>query len=67
MADALAEAQKESLSEIIDTQVASKSDIEQLKESIGELKYEIRLVRWMLAVAVVIAAVVLPILKDFLT
>jgi len=56
-AEALAQVQKESLSEILETQIATKSDIIRLEG-------KITLIQWMLAV--VMAAVVLPILKDFL-
>ena len=58
LADALAEAQKESLSEILDTQLATKTDIE-------KLKYEIKLNRWMSAV--IMAAVVLLLIKELIT
>lgn len=55
-AEAMAYVQKESLSEIMETQVATKSDIVRLEG-------KITLVQWMLAV--IMAAVVLPILKGF--
>ena len=53
-AEALARVQKESLSEALDTTLATKGDIE-------EIKGELRLIRWMLAL--VIAVTVLPALK----
>ncbi len=65
LADALAEAQKESLADLMESQLATKADITRLELRLERIEGEIKLNRWMLAV--VMAAVVLPILKDFLS
>ncbi|MBT3309813.1 MAG: hypothetical protein HN382_09865 [Gammaproteobacteria bacterium] len=65
LADALAEAQKDSLADLLETQLATRADISRLELRLERIEGEIKLNRWMLAV--VMAAVVLPILKDFLS
>ena len=47
LADALAEAQKESLSEILDAQLASKEDIAQLDKRLAVVETELSSIKWM--------------------
>ena len=54
-ASAIAEAQKEALSEALDTTLATKADIGEVKASIGEVKVELAVVKWMLGVLIAIA------------
>lgn len=64
-AKAIVEAQKESLAESLETQLATKSDINELKLEINEVRSEIKLVKWMIALVIVFN--VLPILKTMLS
>jgi hypothetical protein len=60
-AQAIVEAQKESLAESLETQLATKSDVNELKLEIHEVKSEIKWVKWMIALVIIVN--VLPILK----
>ena len=64
-ANAIVEAQKESLAESLEIQLATKSDINELKLEINEVRSEIKLVKWMIALVIIVN--VLPILKTTLT
>jgi len=59
LASALAEAQKDSLSEALDSTLATKADIlalrSDLRESQAQIMGEIKLSRWMLAVVIGLA------------
>lgn len=59
LAAAIAEAQKESLAEALDTTLATKSDIAELRHEMRELRTEMSgkftLLQWMLAALVAIA------------
>jgi uncharacterized membrane-anchored protein len=64
-ASAFAEAQKEALSEALDTQVATKADIADVKADMRlmeqRLQHQINLIKWMLALVIVTS--VIPVLK----
>ena len=64
-ANAIVEAQKESLAESLETQLATKSDVNELKLDISEVRSEIKLVKWMIAFVIIVN--VLPILKTALS
>ncbi|CAK0778234.1 conserved hypothetical protein [Gammaproteobacteria bacterium] len=72
-AAAMAEAQKESLSEILDTQVATKGDLLKLEASlkneiqrmdykIQRMDYDIRLLKWMVGLAIAVSTATLALL-----
>ena len=60
-AEALSEAQKESLSGILDTTVATKSDIVRLEKEIANAKSEI--IKWVAGMLVAQAAIVATLVK----
>ena len=60
-AEALSEAQKESLSDILDTTVATKSDIVRLEKEIANVKSEI--IKWVAGMLIVQAGVVAALVK----
>ncbi len=60
-AEALSEAQKESLSGILDTTVATKSDIVRLEKEIANVKSEI--IKWVAGMLVAQAAIVATLVK----
>ncbi|MHB1360124.1 MAG: hypothetical protein ACYCWC_11155 [Rhodocyclaceae bacterium] len=59
LAAAIAEAQRESLAEALDTTLATKSDIAELRHELRELRTEVggrfTLLQWMLAALIAIA------------
>lgn len=55
LAEAIAEAQKESLSEVLETQLATKIDIE-------HVKYEIKLTRWMVGLSLALSLGIISLL-----
>jgi len=65
-AAALAEAQKDSLSEVMDAQLATKGDLAKmestLQKEIQRLDYEIRLVRWMVGLSLALSTGILALL-----
>ncbi len=65
-AAALAEAQKDSLSEVMDAQLATKGDLTKienlLQKEIQRLDYEIRLVRWMVGLSLALSTGILALL-----
>ena len=65
-AAALAEAQKDSLSEVMDAQLATKGDLAKMESSlqkeIQRLDYEIRLVRWMVGLSLALSTGILALL-----
>lgn len=61
-AQAIVEAQRESLAESLESQLATKSDINDLKLDINDVKSEVRLVKWMIALVIIVN--VLPVLKS---
>ena len=63
-AEALARVQKQSLSEALETTLATKSDIATVRKDIAKLDKQLLVIKWMLAL--VIAVTVLPILKNLL-
>lgn len=60
---AMAEAQKESLAEIMESQVATKNDVQDLKLKLVEHDVQFTLIRWMLGV--LLAGVASLVLKSF--
>ena len=60
-AEALSEAQKESLSDILDTTVATKSDIVRLEKEIANIKSEI--IKWVAGMLIVQTGVVAALVK----
>ena len=60
-AEALSEAQKESLTEILDTTLATKSDIVRLEKEIASSKTEI--IKWVAGMLVIQAGVVAALVK----
>lgn len=60
---AMAEAQKESLAEIMESQVATKNDVQYLKLKLVEHDGQFTLIRWMLGV--LLAGVASLVLKAF--
>jgi hypothetical protein len=48
LASAMAEAQKESLAEVLDNTLATKTDINRLDTGIARLDSEVRLLKWMM-------------------
>ncbi|MBT4330030.1 MAG: DUF1640 domain-containing protein [Gammaproteobacteria bacterium] len=64
LADALAEAQKDSLSGILDTQLASKKDITQIDKRLAVVETELSSVKWM--VGSIGIGVLLLVVKTFL-
>jgi hypothetical protein len=60
---AMAEAQKESLAELMDAQLATKSDIQDIRIKLIEHDGQFTLIKWM--VGVVLAGVLSLILKAF--
>jgi hypothetical protein len=64
-AEALAEAQKASLSEILDTTLATKGDVERIEREILLIRNEITLLKWM--TGLMLAGVVSLVLKAFFT
>ena len=60
-AEALARAQKDALSEALDTALATKGDIAAVREDISKLDKQLLVIKWMLAL--VVAVTVLPALK----
>ena len=64
LADALAEAQKDSLSGILDTQLASKKDIPQIDKRLAVVETELSSVKWM--VGSIGIGVLLLVVKTFL-
>jgi len=62
LAEALVEVQKESLSEILDTQVATKQDAFHIEQRLTEIKGEIKLVKWMLGLSLALSLGVVSLL-----
>lgn len=66
LASALAEVQKESLSEVMDSTLVTKSDLtgteNVLQKEIQRLDYEIRLVRWMVGLSLALSTGILALL-----
>ena len=67
-AEALSDAQKESFNEILDTTLATKSDILRLEREIASVKVEIassrsEIIKWVAGMLVVQAAVVAALVK----
>lgn len=62
-AEALAEVQKEALSEVMDSTLATKRDVQDLKEELIKIQAEITLMKWMMGVT--IGGIVTLILKAF--
>jgi len=60
-AEALSEAQKESLADVLDTTVATKSDIIRLEKEIAIVKTEI--IKWVAGMLVAQAAIVATLVK----
>ncbi len=63
-AEAMARAQKEAFSQALDTTLATKSDIATLDNRLIVIEGELRLVKWMLALVVIVTVV--PALKTLL-
>lgn len=55
LAIAMIEVQKESLAEVMDAQLATKSDIRDVKGDIQRLDYEIRLLKWMVGLSLALS------------
>lgn len=62
LAAAIAEAQKESLSEALDTQLATKSDIVHLDRRMDGIDAEIKLLKWMVGLSVALSTGILALL-----
>ena len=60
-AEALSDAQRESLAEILDTSLATKSDITRLEKEIASVKAEI--IKWVAGMLVAQAAIVATLVK----
>lgn len=60
-AEAMAQAQRDSLAEALETQLATKSDITEVKSNIAEVKTEITILKWTLALVTV--ATVVPAIR----
>jgi hypothetical protein len=67
-AEAMAQAQRDSLAEALESQLATKADVKSVKEDLAEdiaaVKADITLLKWMLALVVIVTVV--PALKAFL-
>jgi hypothetical protein len=68
LATALVEAQRESLAEALDTQLATKADIVQLDRRMDGIDSELKLLRWMVGLSLALSSGILALLaKIFLT
>ena len=55
LAEAMAEAQQEAFSEALQGQLATKTDISEVKASVAEVRAELVLIRWILGTVLVVA------------
>lgn len=66
LAAALVEVQRESLAEAVDVQIATKSDIHDVKSDIQRIDYEIRLLKWMIGLSLALSTGMLTMLARVL-
>ncbi len=64
-AEALSDAQKESLKEALDTSLATRGDISRIEKELTEIKAEQKIMKWMMGF--VLAGIAALILKSFFT
>ncbi len=62
-AEALADAQKDSFAETLETSIATKTDINHLEKEMIEIRAELKIIKWM--IGFMLAGVVSLILKAF--
>ncbi|MBT4836875.1 MAG: DUF1640 domain-containing protein [Methylococcales bacterium] len=62
LAEAMAEAQKVSLSEILDTQLATKQDVQKVEEQLAKITVEMKLTRWMVGLSIALSIGVISLL-----
>ena len=63
LAEAMAEAQKVSLSEILDTQLATKQDVQKVEEQLAKITVEMKLTRWMVGLSIALSIGVISLLN----
>lgn len=61
-AEALAKSQKRAFEQALETQMATKADVFRVETDLNEVKSELKLIKWMLALVIVVT--VIPVLKD---